>query len=55
MRYEAESYALIKAGPVEYGWCVKYGDDTVCDTTSKAVAEQIADALNSAGAPPRWN
>lgn len=43
--YTAETYIVITSG--ETGWCVKYGDDTICDVyAGQQVAETIADYLN---------
>ena len=47
--YVAEKYTVITSG--EQGWCVKRGDDTVCDVyEGQAMAEKIASLLNAAGA-----
>lgn len=45
--YTAETYCVVNSG--ETGWCVKLGDDTVCDVygaDNKEMAERIADFLN---------
>lgn len=46
-RYKAESYAVADTG--EIGWCVKYGDDTICDVYSggQEMAETIAALLSA--------
>lgn len=46
--FTAESYTVITSG--ETGWCVKLGDDNVCDvyTGGKDAAERIATLLNVA-------
>ncbi|HEU4376243.1 MAG TPA: hypothetical protein VFS02_22310 [Telluria sp.] len=46
-RYRAESYAVADTG--EIGWCVKYGDDTICDVYSggQEMAETIAALLSA--------
>lgn len=47
MEYTAESYFVLTSGVT--GWCVKHGDDTVCDIYKggQAVAERIAHLLNT--------
>lgn len=48
-RYTAESYAVRRNPtlPPELGWCVKDGDDTVCDVFyGAAMARRIAKLLN---------
>ncbi|KGQ19882.1 hypothetical protein LF41_2389 [Lysobacter dokdonensis DS-58] len=44
--YTCESYCVIDTG--ETGWCVKCGDDTVCDVYfgGEDMARRIADQLN---------
>jgi hypothetical protein len=45
LRYTAESYAVITSG--ETGWCVKLGDDNICDVYSgEADARRMAELLN---------
>lgn len=46
-RYTAESYSLAKAdGTAEFGWCVKDGDDTICDVATQIEADRVARLLN---------
>lgn len=51
--YTAETYSVTSG---ESGWCVKLGDDTVCDvyTGGQTMAERIAALLNSAGDIPTF-
>lgn len=45
--YTAETYTVVTSG--ETGWCVKYGDDNICDVyAGEAMAKRIAEVLNMA-------
>jgi hypothetical protein len=47
IRYTAETYCVLNTG--ETGWCVKLGDDTICDVYGPEAEEQaslIARLLN---------
>lgn len=46
VKYTAETYCVITSG--ETGWCVKQGDDTVCDVYlhGELMARHIAWLLN---------
>lgn len=52
--HTAESYTtFLGRGKHESGWCVKLGDDTVCDVVGgQGDAERIAALLNAAASTP---